>query len=164
MDPGIRGGLVASPASSPGKVATPTGIDDHPSPDGVSIRRRAFEQESQRPAALGLIVEVNQGLPLRQNQDIDTSIVIQVADSKPAAQQRNLEGRASAIADIDELTAIVGACEELRTHLVGDSGANIVDVAVGRHQVEPPVVVHVEEGDPETEAVAVGTASPTDAV
>ena len=42
-------------------------------------------------------MEIGQRLPLRENQDIDTSIVIYVADSKPATQQRNLEGRASSI-------------------------------------------------------------------
>jgi hypothetical protein len=62
VEPGIRGGLVASPARSPGKLATSAGLDDDSSADGVSIRRRAFEQKGQGAAPFGLIAKVNQGL------------------------------------------------------------------------------------------------------
>ena len=46
--------------------------------------------------------------------------------------------------------------EQLRGHRVGRLGPEVVDVAVGLDQVEPAVVVGVEEGDPEAEAGAGG--------
>ena len=45
---------------------------------------------------------------------MDAPIVVQVADRETPAEQRNLEGRASASGHIDKLTAILGARDELR--------------------------------------------------
>src|SRR5439155_12369522 len=52
--------------------------------------------------------------------------------------------------------APLAADQQLRGHCVGNVRAVVADVPVGRYQVEPSVVVGVQEGDPEAQEVAAG--------
>ncbi len=62
---------------------------------------------------------------------------------------------ASAVGDVDQ-AAVGAADQQLRGHQVRVVGTEVVDVAVGRGQVEPPVVVGVEEGDAESQQASAG--------
>ena len=75
-------------------------------------------------AALGLIVEVNQGLVLRKYHQVDPSIVVQVSRGQAASQERDLEGRSGTIGHVDQLAPPFHAGEKLRPHLLRNIGAD----------------------------------------
>ena len=68
---------------------------------------------------------------------------------------QHLERRARLPRDVRHPTPRI-VQKELDWHLPGELRAAVVDVAVGRDQVEPAVVVGVEEADPEAEDIATG--------
>ena len=107
------------------------------------------------PSALGPVGELHQGFVLRDHHRVEPAVVVQVADGQPAAHVGPLERRAGAGRDVGQRPARASE-QELRRHRIGEERPMVAEVPVGRHQIEPAVVVGVEESRAETEAVAAG--------
>ena len=97
-----------------------------------------------------LIVQQGERGILRDDDHIGSAVVVQVADGQSTPQPGESPGGPGAVRDVDELAPTV-AEEQLRGHQVGERGAVVVDMAVGLRQVEAPVVVGIERGEPEAE-------------
>src|SRR5205085_11985284 len=97
-----------------------------------------------------VVVQVDQRLVLRQDQRIDPPVVVEVAGGQAPAQVQGSEGGAGLRRDVGQ-RAVGAPQQELRRHGEGEVGAAVGDVAVGGQDVEPAVVVDVEQRDPEAE-------------
>jgi hypothetical protein len=82
---------------------------------------------------------------------------VEIARGETPAETRNLPGRASPTRDVSQAPSFQ-ARDELRGHGIRKRRAQVVDVAVGGHQVNAAVVVEVERDDPETDQVPAGAA------
>src|SRR5262245_43025225 len=104
-------------------------------------------------------MEIGQRLALGDDQEIEPAVVVEITNGKATAKARNLPGDTRQARYIAE-PARRSAQEELRRHGKRDVGAQIVDMAVGRGQVEPPVVVGVKERGSEAQEVPAGGRQP----
>ena len=154
VEPRVAGRLVAPPAEPPGDLAPTARDDGDPGADGVAVGGRPLEAEGQRsgPPAV-LVVEVGQRLVLGERAAGRRG---RRCRGRPRPGPGRPAGPARA-ARRGRSRRSVGPPRRRRRagrHGVGDLRPVVVDVAVGRGQVEAAVVVDVEEGDAETEPVA----------
>ncbi len=88
----IRRRLVAPAAEPLGHPDPAAARDRDLGPHGVAVRLRPLELEDDEvPGALRLVVEVDQGLVLRDDDDVGPAIVVEVADGQAAAEVQRLE-------------------------------------------------------------------------
>ncbi len=106
-------------------------------------------------------MEVGHGLVLGENEQVGPAVVVEVAPGQAPADTLNLPGWARLVGDVGEMAPVVAEHQPGR-HGVGGRGAEVVDVAVGGGQVEPAVVVGVEERDSKAQEKA-GLAGQADA-
>ena len=134
----------------------PADDDGDPGADGVAVGAAALQAEGERPAAFGPVVEVGQGLVVRQDQHVLTAVVVEVAHGQAATHARHLPRARRRRSETSVRRPSEPPSEKLRGHQVRVVGPEVVDVAVGRGQVEPAVVVGVEEGDAEAQQATAG--------
>ena len=155
MQPRIAGRLKAAPACALGHPGPSRTLDGYPRPHRVPVGSCTLQMKRQEVPGLRLVVNVGQGLVLRDHQHVDPTIVVQIARGQPAAHPQGLKRSAGGGRDVGQSrvgTPLVP--EKLDGHLPGELRPAIVDVAIGGHQVEPTVVVGVQKSDPEAEQVA----------
>ena len=104
-------------------------------------------------------MEVGQRPVLGDDQRVAPAVVVEVADGQPPAQAGHLPGVARAVGGVDQLALRV-AQPEPGGHGVGQSRPAVVDVAVGGDEVEPAVVVGVEERHAEPQQIPAGRGQP----
>ena len=86
--------LVAASALARDDLAPAERSKRHPCAHGVPIGFRAFEANGQIMAdAFRLVVEVSDGLILREDQGVDAAVVVEIAGGQAAADALNLPGR-----------------------------------------------------------------------
>ena len=91
VEPRVAGRQVAAAADAPGDLAAAAGGDRDRRPDGVAVRPRPLEAEGHEVARpRRLVVEGDQRLVLRDDQDVDAAVVVEVADGQPAADAGHL--------------------------------------------------------------------------
>ena len=100
-------------------------------------------------------MKVGQGLVVRQDQHVQPTVIVEIADCQAAAHPRDRPGDTGPVGDIGQ-AAVDAADQELCGHLVRVIRPQVVHVAVGRGQVEPTVIVGVEEGDSEAQQPPAG--------
>src|SRR5262249_33110791 len=159
VQPRVARGLVASPPGAPGHEASATRDDRDPGAVGVAVGLATLQAEGERPAPFGPVVEVGQRLVVRLDQHVLPTVVVEVAHDQAATHAWHAPGRAGAVGDVGQ--ASVGAgYEKLRGHQVRVVRPEVVDVPIRRGQIEPPIVVGVEEGDTEAQQATAGDGQP----
>ena len=118
----------------------------------VAVGGGSLETERQRVAGDGPVVEVRQRLALADQEQVDAAVVVEVAGRQAPPDPRDAPRGPGSVRDVDQ-TAVLAPDEELGGHGVGDERAEILDVTVGRCQVQSSIVVDVEQGDPESEPI-----------
>ncbi len=98
------------------------------------------------------VVEVGERAVLRDEQEVDAAVVVQVAHGQAAADPRDLPGRPRAVAHVGQLPSLA-AEEELGGHGVGDLWPEVVHVTIGDRDVKVPVVVNIHERGAKTEPI-----------
>ena len=104
-------------------------------------------------AAEGPVVEEGQGPGLGDQQQVRSPVVVEVAHRQAPSHARGCPGLPGRLSDIDE-PAVPATHHQRRGHVIRIIGAIVVDVAIGRGQVEPAVVVGIEQRDAEAEQEA----------
>ena len=102
-----------------------------------------------------LVVEVGQRLVLRERStQVEPAVVVEVADGQPAAERGATCQGARPAAETSTSRPVGRRRPGAGAGIAyGNDRAVVVDVAVGGRQVEPAVVVDVEEGDAEAQQV-----------
>src|SRR4051794_16931574 len=113
MKPGVAGRLVASPADLPGRLTPAAGRHDDPRTDRVAVPSGPFEGKRQPRAAGGPIVEISQRYVLREDQEVDPSVVVEIARGESPGHAQDRPGGAGAGSRVDH-PAAAGAHQELR--------------------------------------------------
>ena len=147
--------LEAATPRPPGHESPAGSNDRDPGADGVAVRAATLQAEGERPSTFGPVVEVGHGLVVRQDQHVLTAVVVEIAHDQAATHAWHAPWRAGDVGDVGQ--AAVGAAQEkLRGHQVGVVRPEVVDVPIRRGQVEPPIVVGVQEGDTEAQQTTGG--------
>src|SRR5262249_52972701 len=125
--------------------------------DGVAVGAGggSFELKGDEVPGRPLVVEIGQGLAIGDDQQVEPAVVVKVAGGQATTDPGDLPRRAGAPGHVGKPAGAL-AQEELRRHGVGTVGPEVADVAVGRGQVEPTVVVGIQEGRAEAQQVAAG--------
>ncbi len=102
-------------------------------------------------ALRGLVVQIDQRLVLGQDDRVDPAVVVEVARGQaPTQMERARTDRRRGPTRRSD-ASVRSARQQLDGHLPGEGGPVVADMAVGGDQVEPAVVVGVEEGDAEAQ-------------
>ena len=102
------------------------------------------------PVTWSQVVKEGQRLVVRKDQPIDSPVIVKIAGGQSSANSQNLEGWPGTSRDVDQTAAHI-AEQKLGRHGIGCVGPKVVDVAVGNHEVKVPVIVGVQEGNPEAQ-------------
>ena len=140
------------PAAPPAGIRPPR---SRPGADPVAIRSRALQLDREPVAAGGPVAEEDRRLILADDDGVDQAVVIEISRGEAAAQVERLE-RSPRAGEASVSRPAGRAHEQLDRHLPGKRRPVVADVAVGRDQVEPAVVVCVEERDAEAQQVPAG--------
>ena len=100
-----------------------------------------------------LVAEVDQRLVLRDENGVEPAVVIKIAHGEPAADRFLLERRAGVSGRIEKRT-VGGPQQELGCHRVRVQRTLVAHMPVGSQQIEPAIIVRVQECHSEAEPVA----------
>src|SRR5262249_44124428 len=143
-------GQITAPTETLSHPTATAGGDGHLRPDAVAIGGGSFQGEGHVVTAPSPVVEEGQWSVLGDDQEVRRPVVVEVGQGEPAADSGGLPGGAGGRRDVGH-SPTGEAAQELGRHCVRYARAVVVDVPVGRGEVELAIVVGVEEGDAETE-------------
>src|SRR5262249_39757328 len=162
MQPRVSRGLIA-PASDPlGHLPPTSRADRHMRSYSVAVRGRAFKMKRDEMARSGAragawsaatVVEVRERTGLVDDNQVDEPAAIELPGRQAAANPLDLPGRPGLVGRVEHPTPWASQ-QELSGHSVRDHRTRVVDVAVGRCEVEVSVVVEIHESRAETEVIA----------
>ena len=92
------------------------------------------------------------GRVLRHRYQVDAAVVVEIARGQGAADPRDGPGRPGLPGDVDQ-APVISADQEQARHVEGEIGPIVDHVAVRLGEVEPAVVVGVEQDDAKAEQV-----------
>ncbi len=98
-------------------------------------------------------MQVDERLILGLDDRVDPAVVVEVARGQASAQVEGAERVAGPGRHVRQ-ASVRPARQQLNGHLPGEDGLVVADMAVGRDQVEPAVIIGIEEGDAEAQQLA----------
>ena len=105
---------------SPGDLRRPPAVTITRAPTASRLEAVPSRRSVRQWPPVGPVVEVGQGLVLRDDHQVDPAVVVEVARGQPAADPRDAPGRPGAVADVDRTGPPSAAGQELRRHRVRD--------------------------------------------
>ena len=152
MEARVGGRLIATAPVTPGAAATAAGRDGNDRAHAVAVGPRPFQEKRDGVAgrARGLVVEEDERRILRHRNQVDAAVVVEIARGQGAADPRDAPGGPRFGGDVDQAPMFPADQEQAR-HVEGEIGTIVDHVAVRLSQVEPAVVVGVEQDDAEAE-------------
>src|SRR3954447_3946145 len=121
----------------------------HPRANRIAIRRDAGELQRD-PVVTRIALTAEEVRPIVDVRDrhIDLAVVVEIAERRAAPRLRRRDRRAEPLGDIDEASIAAVAIHDLalfvsrfRFHLAHFG----IDVAVGEKEIEPAVIIEVDE-------------------
>ena len=156
METRVTRRLVAAAAESVLYLPPSPRVEEHTRPDTVAIGSHAFQTQDQPVAAAsGLVAQVNERLVLRLNNHVDPAVVVEVARGQASAEVQDLKRVARTGRDVRQ-APVRPAGQQLDRHFPRENRRIIADMPIGGDQVEPAVVIGIEEGDTKPQQVACG--------
>ena len=150
-------GEVAAAASNVSNLRDAAGLKTNASAHCVAIGLGADKFEVDEMISVrAAVMEQQRSVAVVGDDDIDETVVVEVGEGDPATHVVRLKDRTGRLAHLSEL-AIVFIVEERVVLFVVNFGRGLldfrIDVTIGNKEVEPAVIVVVEETSTKTENV-----------
>src|SRR5262245_36028938 len=113
----------------------------------VAVALGAYEFDTEKMSARAAVAQQQRRVAVVGDDDVHIAVVVEIGERSPASRVRRRETVARRFGHFDEFARAVVA-EELIDLFVADGRGQFdlrVDVAVGDEEVEPTVVVEIEE-------------------